>query len=253
MAVFKSSSQELFYETLGSGALLYIWTHGWGQSGACFRNFAETLKTQGTHYLVDFPGFGSSPIPTKDWTTGDYAELMAEFIRSLEGKTIIWIGHSFGCRVGIKLASLYPNLVSKMILIAAPGLPRKRKVLEALKFQTKIKTFKFAKKFIKSEETLDKLRAVFGSPDYKSAGPLRNTFMNVVREHLDQDANKISTPTILIYGAEDEDTQPNMGERYFKLIPNSTLHVLPGFDHYSILTRGTHQVCSLIKRFVEKD
>ena len=54
----------------------------------------------------------------------DYADAFAEWLSTLPRARRIWIGHSFGCRVGLQLAARHPATVDGLFLIAAAGLPR---------------------------------------------------------------------------------------------------------------------------------
>ena len=86
---------------LETAPLLVVWAHGWGMDRKAFRPLAETLATRAAHLLVDFPVLVSRRCPPPTWTTADYADAVAAWLRPLRaGKKLIWAGHSFGCRVG---------------------------------------------------------------------------------------------------------------------------------------------------------
>ena len=93
------------YEEVGLPAnartVRLVWAHGWGQDRRALSPLAEALSGQGSHLLLDFPGFGESPPPPDAWDTAAYADATAEVLatRPPAAKTI-WVGHSFGCRVG---------------------------------------------------------------------------------------------------------------------------------------------------------
>ena len=234
---------ETFHHTLcgrdlASGAQVLAWGHGWGQSGAAFAKLCASLP-QYAHVLLDFPGFGKSALPPPDWGTRDYANATAEKIRALVGdRKVFWIGHSFGGRIGLQLGAHYPEMLVGMCLIASAGLPRPRGFWESLRIKTKIKAFKIAKRLPFSENLKNK----FGSPDYKNAGPLRQVFVRVVNEDLTRQAQEVRMPVLLIYGSEDTETPPVIGERLHALIKDSKLVLLDGFDHYSVLDQGRHLV-----------
>lgn len=236
----------------GAGETAFVWAHGWGHNQQSMMQLAQPLMFMGRHYLVDLPGFGASPPPAEDWALEDYAAFMAEFIRHLGVKKVIWIGHSFGSRIGIKLASLFPQSVTALVLVAAPGLPKRRTFFGILAFHGRIWTYKIIKLFVRKEEWREYLRRHFGSADYKNAGAMRNIFMKVVRENLGKDAEKVGNPVLLIYGDQDKEAPPDVGERLVKLMPQADIRVLQGFDHYSILKEGSHQAVSLIKKFIEE-
>lgn len=181
-----------------------------------------------------------------NWGVGDYAALARSFVDHLPEKRKIWIGHSFGCRVGIKLATGAPECLEQMVLIGAAGLPVRRPFLKRLRGFLMVRLFKTLKFFIRGEKARDRLRARFGSSDYRNAGPMRMTFLKVINENLSEDAAKIRCPVTLIYGADDTETPPDIGMRYRDMIPAARLHILPHLDHYSILGAGRHQVLQII-------
>lgn len=254
MRMYENNQQKMNYLCFGTKGEVFIWAHGWGQSHDLMRDLAETLGFMGMHYIIDFPGFGASPQPERDWTVGDYADFMAEFIASLGlKKKVIWVGHSFGSRVGLKLAATFPDHISHLILIAAPGLPRRRSLYAQIMFRLRIWLYKILKFLIPIESARAHLRGFFGSSDYKNAGPMRTIFMNVIREDLGETARTVKAPTLLIYGQNDNETPPEIGMRLTRLIPHATIRILADFDHYSVLTSGKHQTAQLIKNFIGQD
>lgn len=225
-----------------------MWGHGWGQSHQSFLPLIQSLKKLGRHQVLDFPGFGKSPKPNENWDTKDYADAVAEHIK----EPIVWVGHSFGGRVGVRLASKYPDKVKALIIIAGAGLKRKRSPLKALYFKSRIILYKTLKKFISLGLSQNWLQTKFGSTDYKNAGEMREIFRKTISEDLSKIAKDIQCPTLLIYGKNDGETPPEFGQRYHGLITNSELHILSGQDHYSVLSSGRHQSANLIVNFVKK-
>ncbi len=228
-----------------------LWGHGWGQSSAAFVPLAETLKPLASSTLIDFPGFGQSPLPPASWGTAEYADAIAQW---LQGQAplgqIVWIGHSFGGRVGIQLAARHPQLLAGMVLIASAGLPRQRTLLQRIRLQLRRSFFKTAKYFLREGPQLERLRRKMGSADYRSAGALRPVFNRVVSENLTEAARKVQCPTLLIYGTEDTETPPEIGQRLKELIGGSKLTLLDGFGHLGILNEGRHQVAIRIREFL---
>ncbi len=245
-------SDEIFSIRMGEGARPFFWGHGWGQNHQAFVPLAQSLPKIGAHTLIDFQGFGQSAPPPEDWGTAEYADYMASFIRARSNAPVFWVGHSFGCRVGIQLAARHPDLVAGMCLIAAAGLPRKRSLGNRIYHGARIKLFKFLKKLIPLGLSSDWLYTKFGSADYKSAGVLRTIFVRVVNEDLSDQARAVQCPVLLIYGENDDQTPPEIGQRLKGMIKNSELFIMDGYDHYSILGAAQHQVAHRIQKFVKE-
>ncbi|MCB1511031.1 MAG: alpha/beta hydrolase [Hyphomicrobiaceae bacterium] len=230
----------------------FVWGHGWGQNRAAMAALAQTFSAFGSHTLVDFPGFGAAPPPPESWGTAEYADLMAAFISTLPpAPETIWVGHSFGCRVGLQLAARHPGVISRMCLIAGAGLPRRRSAMEQARVTAKIYTYKTLRQLapVIGLDT-DKLRARFGSADYRNAGAMRSVLTRVVNEDLSEVAGKVRCPVLLVYGSKDTETPPEIGRRLEQLIPGAKLAVLDGLDHYSVLGEGRHQVARRLRDFL---
>lgn len=229
-----------------------VWGHGWGQSGAALKPLADILTPFASSSLIDFPGFGASPNPPEHWGTAEYADLVAQWMTAFPAERRIWIGHSFGGRIGIQLASRRPELLSGLVLIASAGLRRRRSFGERLRFQVRRTAFRTARRFVKDGPQLDRLRERFGSADYRSAGALRPILTRVVNEDLSEAAKAVRCPALLIYGTADTETPPEFGRRFHQLIPGSELVLLEGFNHLSVLSEGRHQVALRIRQFLER-
>ena len=246
------TGQQLSYITLGGAQnCIFIWAHGWGRSHADFLPLAQSLTTLGTHYLIDFPGFGQSPRPTQTWGTEQYADFVAEWLDSLPAVPKIWIGHSFGCRVGLRLAAKHPRLVTALYLIAAPGLPKKMSFWQRLQRCLRICVSKPLKLLLPAC-FIEKAKNYVGSADYRSAGNIRDILLATIEEDLTVVASHIHCDTYLVYGELDEETPTEIGRRYHQLLKNSMLVTLPHLNHQSLLTEGRHQILKQLKELTSQ-
>ena len=83
-----------------------VFGHGWGRTYNDFIPVAEALAPVACSYLIDFPGFGATPRPEGTWGTEDYARHLVDFLRADHGlEHYTWVGHSFGGRVGMRIAA----------------------------------------------------------------------------------------------------------------------------------------------------
>lgn len=253
MQFFKSADTKIAYKTMGEKSAdrpVIIWAHGWGQSHECFAPLVSPLMRSGYHIILDLPGFGHSPAPSDAWGTKDYADAIAKWIVQQDFNTVIWVGHSFGCRVGLQLAANHPCVLDGLCLISGAGLKRKRAWHQKIYFYLRIRLFKLMRHILPQGHIKDKIMAAFGSADYKSAGVMRKVFVRVVNEDLSDVATKVTCPTHLIYGTQDTETPAEFGERFSRLIKDSNLHLLDGQDHYSVLQNGRHPVIKIINDFI---
>src|SRR5688572_16903227 len=102
-------------ERRGSGPPVLL-LHGWGASSALFQSTMAGLEHAFALVAPDFPGFGATPPPPRAWSVGDYTAWTVRLLDALALDRVHVIGHSFGGRVAIKLASTYPERVDKQVL-----------------------------------------------------------------------------------------------------------------------------------------
>ena len=231
-----------------------VYLHGWGTELGWFVPLMDALLQMGRHILIDLPGFGETTRPKSVWGTEKYAEFVHAFLKE-QGITEYYVlGHSFGGRIAIRLAHQHPKSIKGMILIAAAGLRKK------IPFKTKWKvrsirwlanTSKaiFPKKW--GQKIKEKLYDKISSRDYKQAGDMRPIFVKVVNEDLTNPLKDIKVSTLLLWGTEDTETPPSMGKRMHELLAEAKYVELPGFDHFSILSRAKHQIGFQIRQFLK--
>jgi pimeloyl-ACP methyl ester carboxylesterase len=223
-----------------------IWAHGWGHTHQALLPLAQAMRTRADSWLVDLPGFGASPLPPAGWGTAEYADTMAEWSSSLPAGRRVWVGHSFGCRVGLQLAARHPAAVDALFLIAAAGLPPRRSLATRMRRLPHRVAFRALRVLTPEGPARDRLRERWGSSDYRNAGAMRPVLVKAVNEDLSETARAIRCPVVLVHGDGDRESPPEIAERLHALIAGSRLHLLRGFDHWTILGDGRHQVAHLL-------
>jgi len=255
MKSFSVKGNKLFYLNVGQqsrDAPCYLWAHGWGQNHKAFLKLLRPFENRARHIMIDFPGFGQSPEPPAGWGTEQYADMVADFIRHHHFGSVVWIGHSFGCRVGLQMASKYPEMIAAQIYIGGAGLKVKKSLIKKGYLRIRIFLFKALKTFIPWGLSAEWLHGVFGSSDYKNtSGIMRQVFVKVVNEDLIEEAKMVRCPTLLIYGENDNQTPPSLGKKLHQLIEKSQFIELSKQDHYSVLDSGAHQVAYHLNRFIQ--
>ena len=228
-----------------------VWAHGWAHSHLSLLPHAEAMRARADSLLVDLPGFGASPLPPGAWGTEDYADAMAEWLRGLPARKRVWVGHSFGCRVGLRLAARHPDSVAALFLIAGAGLPPHRSLAARLRRAPRRLAFRALRTMTPEGPARDRLRERYGSSDYRSAGAMRPVLVKAVNEDQTEIARRIRVPVVLVHGEADSESPPEIATRLHALIPGSRLHLLRGFDHLTILGDGRHQVVHLLGELLE--
>ena len=201
--------------------------HGWGQNIEMMRPIGDNFQNRFRITILDFPGFGESEEPKEAWTIEDYELMLEEFLKKVNVKKPIVIGHSFGGRVAIRYSARNP--ISKLVLFGSPCIRIQEELSLGVKILKKLKTLpglnglgEYMKKFI-------------GSRDYKAASPImRQTLVNVVNEDLSKFAREIEEPTLLIWGTNDTEAPLNEAKELEKIMLDAALITLPG-THYAYL------------------
>ncbi len=244
----------LAYSDTGSGdAIVYL--HGWGANRSFFDPVIESISHSGRHISLDMPGFGCSPPPPTSWSTIDYAECVLLFLNELKVDQCVIIGHSFGGRIAIRLASKHPERIKGLVLIASAGLKRDVPFFKKMRIRAIQTAAKTARALLPSklgESVKQSLYSKIASRDYIDAGEMRETLIKVVNEDLEPMLSSISTPVLILYGDGDTETPPEFGRRMEQQFPNAKYVELPGLDHYSIVSRGRHQLEHHITAFLKR-
>ncbi|MBO4877542.1 MAG: alpha/beta hydrolase [Ruminococcus sp.] len=228
------------YEQKGEGDLIVL-LHGWGSNIGLFANLIGLLSRKYKVVAMDMPGFGGSEEPPSAWEVGDYTQFVIDFLKDYPDKKIMFLGHSFGGRVIIKLNSRtdLPFEISKVILVDSAGiLPPKsnKKSLRTYYYKAgkAILSTKLAK--LLAPDALEDFRKKMGSADYAAASPLmRQVLVKTVNEDLEPLLPNIKCPTLLVWGVNDTATPLSDGEKMEKLIPDAGLVKLENAGHYSFL------------------
>lgn len=213
--------------------------HGWGANLTTMQSITNLLKEKYQVIAVDMPGFGQSEEPKSVWNSYDFADHIEALLETLKIERFHLLGHSHGGRVSIILASRNPERVGKMVLVDSAGLIRKK----SLKVKIRIRTFKIMKRLYqgltfwdRSEEKMEKFYRRFGSNDYKATpGIMRRIMVRVLADDLHPLLKTVKASTLLIWGADDQDTPVEMGKLMETEIPDAGLVVFEQAGHYSFL------------------
>jgi pimeloyl-ACP methyl ester carboxylesterase len=223
------------YKTAGVGEPVLL-LHGWGGSIESMGVVFADLATQYTVYAIDFPGHGESGLPPTAWGVLDYAESVLHLMDALDLQRPHILAHSHGGRVTLQLASAYPDRVGKLILVNSAGVRPPR----PLTYYGRVWLAKLGKILARyggrwGNTVRDRIYKTVASSDYAHAGPLRDTFVRLVREDLTLLLPTVKAPTLLIWGADDKDTPVSCARVMERLIPRAQLVILQNAGHFSYL------------------
>ena len=225
------------YTDRGEGEAVVI-LHGWSQEREPYVPLSDVVSEGYRAIAPSLPGFGGSDEPPEPWSVDQFADTVCEFIASLGLERVILMGHSYGGRVIIKLASResLPFEISKIILVDSAGVLPKR----GLDYKFKVTTYKIGKRFMLSApmkklfpKAVENWQAKQGSSDYSKASPvMRGCLVKAVNEDLTHLFSKVKQEVLLIWGTLDDATPLSDALLMEKLMPDAGLVRIEGAGHF---------------------
>jgi pimeloyl-ACP methyl ester carboxylesterase len=230
------------------GGTPILMLHGMSTSADSFREIMHELADNYWVIAPDIPGFGYSD-NTAPYTIPHLVEWLADLQWSLDLPPMTLLGHSFGGILAASFAIEYPSEVEKLLLLA-PAILSGGNFPELLKkvgiglglvdvgsavSQSKLVVKRQIKVPFYDAEQFDDSLWERRLADYElaraSASVLKASAFYDVRNSL----NKITHPTLLIWGENDEVVPPTDADILAEVMPNTTIHKLPQCGHLPML------------------
>ena len=142
-------------------------------------------------------------------------------------------------------------MADKLVLLSSAGIRGESKgKLGAIQLVTK--TGKILTSSLPSGVRNKLRRKVYSAAgsDMLVAEHLQETFKKVVSQDVRADADNLTLPTLIIYGAEDRTTPASYGELFAELIKRSRLEIIDNAEHF-VHHDQPEQVRSLIAEFIK--
>jgi len=229
-----------YMDSVGEKKGTLVFLHGWGSNSTLWFSSCLTFAKEGYElYFLDFPGFGKSQIPRKPFHLQDFANCVTDFIKKLEIKNPVLLGHSFGGKTAVRIASKKAVSLSGVVLVDSSGLPHTSFIT-----QTKIGIAKTVKPLMDlpfMRGVRANLLRLSGSDDYTAFPELRETFVSIIREHIEFELPRIEAKTLIVWGGDDENsyTPVNDVSVFQRLIPHAEVHIIQNAGHYCFLDNPT--------------
>lgn len=213
----KIGSLPVVYWEAGSGCPIII-LHGWGLSGRKYRRLILKLGANYHVLAIDLPGFGQTPLPPLTWGLPEYSQFIISLTKVLKLKKYVLVGHSFGGRVAIELASRRPKELNKLVLTGVPltRMPKGFRLAFWLgaKLGKKLSTvFPFSLAAHQGRRWLYRLAR---ANDYvKETSDRKQIFNKIIKTKQKKLLAKIKVPTLVVWGKKDRLT-PLVNARQLK-------------------------------------
>ena len=229
--------------------------HGSGLSHIVWSLHEQFYVSQGFNVLsVDIPGHGNSEGPSLK-SIEEISDWIRSLMRTLDILKITIIGHSQGSLVGIDFASRYPDLISKLVLVAGSyKMPVNQDLIDlaeagdekAILLMMKwgyegAKAFiggNPVKKIIKSSRDIIEILAV----DLNACNNYKNG---------EKSLEKINCSTLCIFGDLDKMVPVKAGTKMSESIKNSETKIISNCGHMIIFEKA-FEMRDIVKNFLTK-
>lgn len=228
MALRVFANGALFADAIGSGPPRVLALHGWARRGSDFRPVLADLDA----LAPDLPGFGASPPPSEPMGAEGYARVINELLDVYDTPPVV-VGHSFGGRIAVCLAALYPDRVGPLVLTGVPLL----RVTPSRAPRLGYRVIRGLNRVgVVSDDRLEKIRRQTGSTDYRAAsGVMRDILVRVVNESYEPQLRALTAPVSLIWGAADREVPVSIARAAAEVIISEgrevEFEILEGIGH----------------------
>jgi pimeloyl-ACP methyl ester carboxylesterase len=229
------------YEVVGEGDPVVL-VHGLSASTLWWRRNAPVLARQYRVYLVDLPGFGAMHFPRSRFVLEQAVAWLLRWMEAVGLHKVHLIGHSMGGHICLRLAASYPELVSRLVLVAPAIIPRTNTVAGYL-----VPLLTGARHTSPS---------FFGTLLYDAlrANPL--TLFQATRDLIALDGHaamkQVQAPTLLLWGEYDTLVPATFAPLVRQEIPEAHLHILVGAGHVCMFDRP-HEFNGAVLTFLQSE
>ncbi len=252
---------------LGSGPPIVL-LHGYPENLQIWCRLAPHLAAKFEVIAFDWPGQGYSD----EWPGGASPELLAERLRLILDELNIHkptlVGMDMGGQPALAFAARFPEQISQLVVMNSLMFGDEKTSWEinllrrfgfnrfALRYLPRIIFWRSESTFLPRGSRLDAaLRRDFWEAFRK---PMVRQFISKmcagyqgILPRLPKLYEKITCPTLVLWGECDKHFPPVQAERLQRTIPGAQLHLIPGGTHWMVLEQE-HEIAATIGRFIAR-
>jgi pimeloyl-ACP methyl ester carboxylesterase len=203
-----------------------VLVHGLSGSKRWWSRNVLALKKEYRVFVLELPGFGAAR-GQKILDLPALGALLLEFVKALDLKGCVLIGHSMGAHATLHAAALEPHCFSGLVLAAASAFVN-RPVLNSAAWLIPA-TFMGAYEFIPTVVS-DGLLAGFPNLWFAAQALTRDNPTSLL--------SRITMPVLLLHGSRDLLVTLEMGRQLEKNLVNSKLEIIAGAGHNLMFDRA---------------
>ncbi len=249
-----SANEKIYYTITGSGKTQLLFLHGFGASHKTWDYISDSFdKEKFTLIVIDLLGHGNSSINnSSDYSILSQTSIVFDFIKFLNLKELIIIGHSYGGSVALMLTILHMKNINikKLVLIDAGAynqIPVSMKYLRN-PFMQLITSFAnvvvpkhlvgyfvlrnlYFDKTLVTRERIAKYSIFFSHKQLKA---IIKAAQNILPGNFDEliiRYRDIEVPALIIWGKNDLVISPLSGEKLNSDLKNSSLGIIENCGH----------------------
>src|SRR6478609_8161358 len=113
-----------YEDTGGSDREVLLLVHGLMSSHETWDGVVDRLGDRYRLIAPDLYGHGASDKPSADYSLGGHAASLRDLLDALDIATVTIVGHSFGGGIAMQFAYLFPERVTRIVLVSSGGLGR---------------------------------------------------------------------------------------------------------------------------------
>jgi pimeloyl-ACP methyl ester carboxylesterase len=227
--------------------------HGTSSSLHTWEGWARALKTGRRVITLDLPGFGLTGPFTGDWPAEDYrGDTLARFVITLldrlQVQRFVVGGNSLGGEIAWRMATLQPQRVAGLILVAASGPAHEAQAVPAGLWLARVPVLnRVGEHLLPRSLVATSVASVYGDPGKVTAALVDRYFELTLREGnrraltqrlaarvAGQDEERIATlklPTLILWGGRDRLIPPAVGKVFESRVAGSRRVVFDDLGH----------------------
>lgn len=216
---------------------IYVFLHGWGSNAVSFQSL---IKSGSNSISFDFPGHGESSALSEVFTMEKFADVTHTFLeKTCARRTIVLVGHSFGCRVIALLAQKKASYsIERIVFISPLFFPDVRTRIKLLRKSAHILgkgLESIGLGFLKSV-ILKRVGKHIGAEDYSqlTSSVMKKTFQEVITRDLTPELAVLKQPSIIVWGDNDKTVLRFRIDQAVSIL-QCPLAIIPSGSHFPFL------------------